>query len=273
MNTHQFWTPLGVRLRAHRRRAGECNWLFLPGGPGIGSESLTQLVDAADVPGTSWLVDLPGDGSNTKAPGAPTNPYRMWPDVLLEAATAVADPVFVGHSTGGMYLLSVPGLQSHLRGLVLISSAPDAGWKPLYKAMTTANPLPAVDAAADRYERDPTVENLRALAVASAPWNFNPEGLAAGTDLLSAMPYNTAAVEWSDLHFDNDYVSSWWPSATPTLVVSGTGDRIVNQGLWNDPRYAGRHVLRRPIQGGGHWPWLERPLDVRAAFGDFIAAM
>ena len=72
MSTHEFWTPLGVRLRAHRRRKGECNWLFLPGGPGIGSESLTQLVDAADVPGTSWLVDLPGDGSNTNAPGAPT---------------------------------------------------------------------------------------------------------------------------------------------------------------------------------------------------------
>ncbi|EUA07894.1 hypothetical protein I545_6382 [Mycobacterium kansasii 662] len=43
------------------------NWLFLPGGPGIGSESLHELVDTVDVPGCSWMVDLPGDGSNVNA--------------------------------------------------------------------------------------------------------------------------------------------------------------------------------------------------------------
>ncbi|EUA88955.1 hypothetical protein I551_4535 [Mycobacterium ulcerans str. Harvey] len=30
-------------------------------------------------PGTCWLVDLPGDGSNVNAPGASEDPYRLWP--------------------------------------------------------------------------------------------------------------------------------------------------------------------------------------------------
>ena len=70
MSPEPFWTPSGVRLRRRTQRPGPLNWLFLPGGPGIGSESLHELVDSAELPGTTWLVDLPGDGSNTDAPGA-----------------------------------------------------------------------------------------------------------------------------------------------------------------------------------------------------------
>lgn len=62
---NERFTPSGVRLRLRSHRDGELNWLFLPGGPGIGSESLHQIVDAVALPGTTWLVDLPSDGSNT----------------------------------------------------------------------------------------------------------------------------------------------------------------------------------------------------------------
>ncbi|WP_330318671.1 hypothetical protein OG301_04335 [Streptomyces platensis] len=39
----EFWTRSGVRLRALSRRAGRWNWLFVPGGPGLGSESVRGL--------------------------------------------------------------------------------------------------------------------------------------------------------------------------------------------------------------------------------------
>lgn len=162
----QRWTRSGVRLRLRRRRPGDLNWLFLPGGPGIGSESLHELVDALDVPGSCWLVDLPGDGSNVDAPGAPADPYSRWPRVLLEAAEAVDQPVYVGHSTGGEYLLATPELVDCLAGLVLISTAPDASWIPAYERMVAQNPLPGVENATARYESDPTNANLREVAVA-----------------------------------------------------------------------------------------------------------
>ncbi|MEO7122743.1 MAG: alpha/beta hydrolase, partial [Lacisediminihabitans sp.] len=126
----EVFTPSGVRLRAVRTNPGQLNWLFLPGGPGLGSESLAELVAAVDVAGTSWLVDLPGDGSNVDAPGAPANPYELWPQVFLEAVAAVDNPVCVGHSTGGEYLLSIPELEHRIRGLVLVSSAPNSEWMP-----------------------------------------------------------------------------------------------------------------------------------------------
>lgn len=115
------YTPAGVRMRRHSARPGSLNWLLLPGGPGIGSESLHELADALDVPGTVWLIDLPGDGSNT----VPAASFGKWPHVLTEAAECVPDPVYVGHSTGGMYLLDTPALREHVKGIALLDTAPD----------------------------------------------------------------------------------------------------------------------------------------------------
>ncbi len=260
------WTPSGVRLRALRRQDGDLNWLFLPGGPGIGSESLAELVRALDVPGTCWLVDLPGDGSNVDAND---DPYPSWPGVFIEAAQAVTNPVVIGHSTGGMYILSIPELEDLVSGVVLISTAPDARWMSAFLQMTEGNPLPEVDIAAAAYEANPNPATLRDLAVSSAPWNFTAEGLQTGQDLLARMPYNVEAVVWSAKNFDETYAATWWPASIPTLIISGTEDRIVTQALWEDMRYSGPNVRHATVPGAGHFPWIERPYEVRDAFTGF----
>lgn len=262
----EFFTASMVRLRRRVEKPGAIDWLFLPGGPGIGSESLEDLVQAAALPGRSWLVDLPGDGSNL----VDGDPYRRWPSVLLEAAGAFSDCVFVGHSTGGMYLLSVPELEDRLRGLVLISSAPDARWHPHYVRMTIENPLVAVQAAIRAFEANRNNDTLRDLAVASAPWNFSNEAVPLGEALLARMPYNLAAAEWSDGHFDHTYTLKWWPKKLPTLILSGAHDRIVVQEFWDDASFVGENILRATVEDAGHFPWIERPVAVREAFATFV---
>jgi pimeloyl-ACP methyl ester carboxylesterase len=273
MSAEQFWTPLGVRLRTLGGRRGAPNWLFLPDGPGFGSDSLVELVECLQLPGTSWLVDLPGDGSNTDAPGAPPNPYLVWPHVLLEAVAALAHPVCVGHGAGGHQLLSVPAIERHLTGMVLIGSAPDAGWIPQFRATAERFPLDDARNAAETYDLRPSDDRLRRLVVASAPWYFTAAGLPAGRSLLSRMPYNHRAADWSAAHFDLTYLAAWWPSRVPTLLISGAEDDVVDQSLWNDRYYQGRHIHHRTIQGAGHFPWIDRPALVRAAFGGFLPAL
>ena len=270
MNAIHF-TPSGVRLRRRAQRLGALNWLLLPGGPGIGSESLHELADCLDVPGTIWMVDLPGDGSNQAPPGAPEDVFSVWPRAVLEAAQAVPDPVFVGHSTGGMYLLDTPELAPILRGLALVDTAPDALWHPRFVAMAEASPLPEVDAAAAIYERDRRDGNIAAVAVASAPWNFSPAGLERGRALLARMPYCRAAVDWSDQHFDHVYAARWWPETMPVLRMAGDEDRIVWQGGWEAPRFQSANVITRLIAGAGHFPWIENPAAVREAFAALAA--
>ncbi len=272
----ELFTPHGVRLRARRRRPGASNWLFLPGGPGIGSASLHELVDALDVPGTCWLVDLPGDGSNVHPPHSPhhvPDPYGLWPHVLLEAAEAVPHPVFVGHSTGGEYLLSVPELEPLLSGLVIVSSAPTADWMPVFEERTRLEPLPAVEEAEAAHAVDPGNETLRQIAVASTPWNFSPAFHEIGAELLARMPYNLRAVEWSAENFDTTYRLAWWPSTLPTLVLSGDEDRIVVQHLWQHPCLRGANVTHVEVPDAGHWPWIENRAAVTAAFAEFAAGL
>jgi pimeloyl-ACP methyl ester carboxylesterase len=267
----QQFTPSGVRLRRFARRQGDLNWLLLPGGPGIGSESLEGLAAALTVPGTIWLVDLPGDGSNRNPPGQAADPFEAWPGVVVEAAQALPNAVAVGHSTGGMYLLATPALERHCRGLALLDTAPDAGWHARFVDMTQRHPLPAVDAAAARYEADRRDDNIAAIAVASAEWNFTSAGLEAGRDLLSRMPYCSAAVDWSEIHFDHVYRHAWWPRSMPVLVMAGAQDRIVWQGGWDDDAFRTPNALFRTIPGGGHFPWVENPTAVASAFHDLAA--
>lgn len=260
------YTPSGVRLRRRRTGPGDFNWLLLPGGPGIGSESLHELADILDVPGSVWMVDLPGDGSNRTPPGAPADVFSVWPRVVVEAARALPNPVFVGHSTGGMYLLDTPELERVLKGLALVDTAPDAAWLERFGAMAQANPIAEVDAATAIYEADRRDENIAAVAVASAPWNFTPAGVEAGRELLGRMPYNSAAVDWSDQNFDQVYRARWWPERIPVLRVAGAQDRIVWQGGWAEPRFQTPNVIDRTIDGAGHFPWIENPAAVREAF-------
>ncbi|MEU6079219.1 alpha/beta hydrolase [Streptomyces sp. NPDC047108] len=258
-----------MRLRRAGSRPGRWNWLFLPGGPGLGSESVAGLAEAAAVPGCTWLVDLPGDGSNRDAPEVPADPYAVWPGVVAEPATALDDVVMVGHSTGGMFLLSVPELASRLAGLALVSSAPHAGWRPRFAERAARHPVPEAAEAAERYERQPDDATLRHLVLASAPFNFTAPAVGAGRELLSRCAYNHAAVAWADEHFDRDYRARWAPASLPALIISGAEDRVVDQSLWREePAFTAPNVLHRTIGSAGHFPWVENPAAVRAAFAD-----
>lgn len=265
METH--YTASGVRMRLHSSRPGELNWLLLPGGPGIGSQNLHELADAMEVPGAIWLIDLPGDGSNTTHPHG--DPYALWPQVLAEAAQAVPYPVYVGHSTGGMYLLSTPALGELVCGLALLDTAPDCSWHPQYVAMTQADPLPAFARALDAYMREKSIAHLTTLAVTSAEWNFTPRALDAGRALLARMPYNADAAEWSDANFDHVYAARWWPTQIPVLRLWGACDRIVSQRAWSAPRFNTSNLLACPIDDAGHFPWIDQPALVRDAFVQF----
>lgn len=272
--TEQRWTRSGVRLRAVGARDGRWNWLFVPGGPGLGSESLLGLVAAVRVPGTTWLVDLPGDGSNRARAAVGPDPYRRWPGVLLEAAQALDEVVMVGHSTGGMFALSVPELEAHLAGMALVSSAPHAGWRPGFARYAQRNPPPGLAAAAQRYAQHPGDATLRALTLAAAPWSFTPAGSTAGRALLAGLPYNHAAAAWAAAHFDDTYRARWAPGRIPALIVSGAQDRVVDQHLWSaEPAFNAPNIIRRTIERAGHFPWIENPDAVDAAFAELAGRL
>jgi len=188
----------------------------------------------------------------------------------VEAAQALEEVVMVGHSTGGMFMLSVPALEAHLVGMVLVSSAPDARWREAFHAYARDHALPGVDTAAAAYARAPGADTLRALTLAAADWNFTLAGLHKGRALLEDLPYCHEAVAWADAHFDASYRARWTPTRLPTLLLSGAEDHIVDQRLWSEaPGFSGPHVQQRWIADAGHFPWIEQPEAIRAALTEF----
>lgn len=57
------------------------------------------------------------------------------------------------------------------------------------------------------------------------------------------------------------------------LILSGAEDRIVIQDLWAEPTYTGANVIRRIIDGAAHFPWIERPAEVRSAFRELVTSI
>jgi pimeloyl-ACP methyl ester carboxylesterase len=67
------------------------------------------------------------------------------------------------------------------------------------------------------------------------------------------------------------YISPLVPQTIPTLIVSGSDDRIVWQDAWEEPRFRRSNVMHRTIEGGAHFPWIENPQAVQQAFSELAA--
>lgn len=259
-----IYTASKARLKAYQSSKGP-NWLFLPGGPGLGSESLLPLLKILRLPGSLWLLDLPGDGSNA-VPGS----FSRWPQALLEAVRLFNHPILAAHSTGGMYALSLPELEPLLQGLVLLDTAPDAGWQTGFAAEINRRPIPGLKALKDAYDRDSTNQTLKALTVASAPYLFTSRSLEEGRRLLASLPYQAEACRWSEEHFDKTYRAKWVPQTIPTLILAGEEDRLTPLNLFQkEKRFHRANIHFMSIPEAGHFPWMENPDAAARAFAAF----
>jgi pimeloyl-ACP methyl ester carboxylesterase len=261
------WTQSKARLQLMKSTTKyNLNWLFLPGGPGLGSESLSDLTKLLTLPGSLWHLDLPGDGSNCFDQAS----FANWQTALVEAVGALPNPVLVGHSTGGMYALATPALKNYLSGLVLISSAPDTSWRKQYFEFCKNYPIIDANKIAAKYAKYPNNTLLRQLTIASAAHCFSDNSLKKGLKLLSSLPYNHESCDWSGAHFDETYKAKWIPKTLPTLILTGENDNIIPIHYFkNDKRFQRDNISIKIIKKAGHFPWIDNPNQVHELFSKY----
>ena len=222
-----LWTLDGGRLQYQSSyKNSELNWLFLPGGPGLGSEALTGLTELLKnkIPGAIWHFDLPNDGSNILK----DKPISNWRAALIQALTAFEKVILVAHSTPGMYVQTMPELETILQGLVLIGSAPDASWQKIFVEYRKNNIDSVIIEAEKEYIKNPNDETLRKLLIAEAKNCFITEkSLRDGKELMMTIPINHAATEQASKSFDSEkYKATWVPQYLNTLIMAGSSDSI-----------------------------------------------
>ncbi|MES2121553.1 MAG: alpha/beta hydrolase, partial [Chlamydiota bacterium] len=274
MVNRSLWTASGARLQSVSSGDGKnLHWLFVPGGPGLGSEIMHPLTQILKLPGTLWHLDLPGDGSNipSKHPHlSQLTSIENWANGLLEAVEAFDNVVLVGHSRGGMFALALPELEEKLAGLVLLDAAPDMTWQSEFAIRIENKPLPGRNAQALAYEKHPDDATLKEFVMEGTPYMFTPDALDKGRKTFENLPYNNAAIQWTLNHFDPTYKAKWVPQRIPTLILAGSDDLATPLKYFAEKKeYIRTNITLREIKDAGHFPWIENPQDVAKAFEEY----
>lgn len=270
MNKSEFLTKSKARLqRIHEEHTAPFNWLFLPGGPGLGSESLGDLIELLSLPGNIWRLDLPGDGSNIFS--NVEHQFSNWSAGLMEATQSLENVILVAHSTGGMLTLASPGLEKNLQGLILMNSAPDSGWQGVFMQYVQAHPLPNNTAELQQaYETNPSNELLRKLTLEGAAYVSTPKSIEEIKHMLANLPFNYKSHRWAECNFDSTYQAKWVPQQIPTLIFSGKLDPITPLVLFTQaPSFQRENIRFREIQNASHFPWFDNPEQIQQVFAEY----
>ncbi|EKD54703.1 MAG: hypothetical protein ACD_60C00057G0028 [uncultured bacterium] len=263
-----FWTASKARLTFIRKNNLEnYTWLFLPGGPGLGSESLKELVDMIDLPGSLWYIDLPGDGSNHLE----NADFSDWQAALIEAVQPFENVILVAHSSGGMFALATPAIEKNLTGLILMDSAPDAGWQKFFTAHVEKNPLPDVPKLQALYQQNPSNDTLKMLTIACAPYFSIPNNLLKMKNIFKQLPFNYKSHLWAEKNFDATYKAKWIPQKIPVLIFSGDQDPITPLKLFSESKKFKRpNISIQEIKNASHFPWIDHPEQIKRVFKEYV---
>lgn len=269
MNKNYLWTKSKARLQLVSTNTDiNYNWLFLPGGPGLGSESLNGLADMLHLPGNVWHIDFPGDGSNTTKNDI--EDFIHWQQALIEVTSALPNVILVAHSSGGMFALATPALENIIIGLVLMDSAPNASWQQFFSQYVKENPLIEAERLQTIYDNNPSNEMLKKLTIACAPYFSTKISLQQIIYLLETLPFNYKTHLWAAKNFDQTYQAKWIPKTLPTLIFGGEQDPITPLKLFiESDDFRRSNILIREIKNGSHFPWLDNPTQVKKTFEEF----
>jgi len=260
LKTAQLHQPVfdefGTRYTLVQANPGSDNWLFVPGGPGFDATSLLPLVNQLELPGKTWLIDLPGNGDNTQ--DYEKGIFDTWSNCILYAVQQFEKPIYVGHSYGGQLALSLPHLEPLLKGLILIGSSPRC---PDIDELTRMRKERGIEDLPNECVREflahQTNENFKRALFYQAVCHFPPAS-------------NFHATLWWRGKLPH-YQAQWVPQTLPTLIIGGAQDCINPAALFDrDSRFRRPNCSIITLAQAGHFPWLEQMPRIRSLFDTYI---
>lgn len=247
------------------------NWIFVPGGPGADSRYFHTLTNHLDLPGNSWLIDFPANGDNLSNTIPADYDFEKWADCLLSVVTRFPNPIYVGHSFGGMFPLLFPQLEDLLKGFIILNATP-ARWLDEAAKLAHENNIPILTEPMQAFENNPNQDTFKEALLACLPYYFPSSTLELGTSLLKDLPCNYhAAVWWLKKVNEINFNAKWIPQNIPTLIIGASHDFVTPFSLFKkDQRFKKDNIQFEYIQDAGHFPWIEKIKLVTNAFSTFV---
>lgn len=271
--SNYFWDENHVRYQLAESNDGTAyNWLFLPGGPGADSGYFKSLLKELRLPGNSWLIDLPANGSNAISGQLDYDyDFDRWLEIFPSVVSRFPKAIYVGHSFGGMLPLLFPQLENMLTGFVILNSAPSL-WLEEAAHLALQKGLPILLEPVNEFAKNPNPATFERALMACMPYYFPPKTLAQGQAMLEGLPLNyRATVWWLNKVMTMNFNAEWVPDKVPTLIIGATEDCICPASLFEkDTRFNRNNILSKKIVDAGHMPWVEKPEEVKEAFLELI---
>lgn len=254
----------GYRLEKIKGSASTRNWLFLPGGPGMGSEYMRAFIKTLDLPGTLWLADFPDAADQLNSISLQRG--------LCDIVKSLQPCILVGHSFAGMLALTMPELENLLTGMSLICSTPD--YQVLQQKLfqnVLLYQLPDVRQEIAIYFAQPNAHTLKQLFIACAPYFFTAEEKGIGMEMLQNCHYNSDIYLWAQQEFMPSYKANWTPQKLPTLLIGGKYDRLLPISVFAEsPDFRRHNIEMATVDGAGHFPWLRKQVEMNELLSKLI---
>lgn len=266
-----FYDKFGTRYHLINESQGSYNFLFVPGGPGADSVYLYDLASKLNLPGKKWLIDFNQNGNNTICETESFYDFDKWFDSFFPMIKSFENPVYVGHSFGGIIPLMFTDLEDLLKGLILISSSPRMD-NSVGDSLARANGIFISKDSFLKFIENPNDYNFKNALISSAPKHFPEPFLKNGIEFFVNLPFNFKATLW--IMNKVDYINNkltWVPQSVPTLIIGGDKDYINPISMFlNDSRFYRSNISFKVIENAGHFPFLEKMDDVLDVIDVFI---
>jgi pimeloyl-ACP methyl ester carboxylesterase len=255
---HALYSKYRFRLiHVKTSNGGKYNWLFLPGGPGLGSEYFQPLLSSIILPGTIWRLDFPGDGSNIVT--YPLDYKKDWTNGLLDIIQCLPHVILVTHSFSSMFALTVPELDLYLSGLVLMNGAPHRQWSTGIGERIAKFDLSDASSVKSAYEKEKNNTTFKKFTLNSWPYFMSEQVKSKAFTLLDSLPYNYRPYKWAQTYFHPEFQAKWIPTI-PTLIIGGELDLLTPiQLFYDDERFYKENIVMVEIKKASHFPWMEQP--------------
>lgn len=242
------------------------NWLFLPGGPGLGSEYLEDFCAKLDLPGSKYLVDFPMDGSNTEG----KLDILHWKNGLIDLCKKFGNVILVTHSFSGMFVLSIPEIEKFVKGVVFMNTTiADTFFTHIENSKKRFN-LPDLTDSLTKYHNNPTHEELKSYWEVYKYYCHTKQELTEGEKLGKKYIMNNVSYNFGIANFYPNYKAQWAPSTIPALTITSEQDYICPPDIFTmDERFTKENIMNVVITNAGHVPWLLHFDKIQSAFDKY----
>lgn len=235
------------------------NLIFFPGGPGLKSNYLIDLIKNSRPDANCWVFDFDSESN-----------FFKWKEDCIEAINILSNVIVVGHSFGGWFLLSIEEIPSIVEGILLLNTTPS---KKAFSKNTLNSPITILDECDlnKKFDENPTDENLKALFKLWIPYYFLPEFAKKGLELFEKNEFS-AKIFLQGFRDFNEYKYAWKNFNIKTWAIFGEFDTLCTIDTFQaEPFFINNPFFQcYNVSYSSHFPWCENMKEFRTLLNRFI---